>query len=118
AVQHARKAFPQWSALSPAERAGHMKEVRHRIFERLEDIVQTVSAENGKPRAEALAHDVLPSLVTIQYLEYLAPRALKPERVGRFIGPVMGLSSRIEWRPFGVVGCIAPWNYPFFLSFM
>jgi acyl-CoA reductase-like NAD-dependent aldehyde dehydrogenase len=29
-----------------------------------------------------------------------------------------GNASRIEWRPFGVVGCITPWNYPFYLSFM
>src|SRR5437763_565220 len=118
AVADARKVAPEWAACSPKERAAAMKEVRHRIFENLDRIVETVSAENGKPRAEALAHDVLPSLSTLQYLEWLAPRALKSERVGRLAGAVMGMSSRVEWRPFGVVGAITPWNYPFFLSFM
>jgi acyl-CoA reductase-like NAD-dependent aldehyde dehydrogenase len=28
------------------------------------------------------------------------------------------MASRIDWRPFGVVGAITPWNYPFFLAFM
>src|SRR2546430_5755525 len=65
AVARARKVAPEWASLSPRERASHLREVRFRIFERLEDVVQTVSQENGKPRAEALAHDVLPSLVTI-----------------------------------------------------
>jgi acyl-CoA reductase-like NAD-dependent aldehyde dehydrogenase len=118
AVAHARNVAPEWAARTPNERAAAVKEVRHRIFEHLERIVDTVSTENGKPRAEALAHDVLPSLTTLQYLEWLAPRALRPERVGRLIGPISGMSSRVEWRPFGVVGAITPWNYPFFLAFM
>src|SRR5438105_5247032 len=118
AVAHARKVAPERAALAPRERAGYLKEVRHRIFEDLDRIVETVSAENGKPRAEALAHDVLPSLSTLQYLEWLAPRALRPERVGRIAGLTFGMSSRIEWRPFGVVGAITPWNYPMFLAFM
>jgi len=118
AVEEARKVAPEWAARTPKGRAAALRDVRHRIFENLEAIVETVSAENGKPRAEALAHDVLPSLTTMQYLEWLAPRALKPEHVGRFAGLAFGMSSRVEWRPFGVVGAITPWNYPFFLSFM
>ena len=118
AVEEARKVAPEWAARTPKGRAAALRDVRHRIFENLEPIVETVSAENGKPRAEALAHDVLPSLTTMQYLEWLAPRALKPEHVGRFAGLAFGMSSRVEWRPFGVVGAITPWNYPFFLSFM
>src|SRR5205814_4011246 len=59
-----------------------------------------------------------PTLITLQYLEGIAPRALKPERPGRFVGALMTTASRIEWRPFGVVGAITPWNYPFFLTFM
>ena len=118
AVEHARKVAPEWSALTPKERAWYLKEVRHRIFEELDAIVETIGTENGKPRAEALSHDVLPALITLQYLEGLAPEALKTERAGRFVGAVMGTSSRIEWRPFGVVGAITPWNYPFFLAFM
>src|SRR6058998_3885876 len=65
AVAQARKVAPEWAALGPKDRAGHLRGVRHRMFERLEDILDTVSAENGKPRAEALAHDVLPSLATM-----------------------------------------------------
>src|SRR2546421_2511796 len=118
AVEHARKAFPDWAALPVKQRAVYLKEVRHRIFEKLDPIVETISTENGKPRAESLAHDVIPSLLTLQYLENLAPKALKPEHPGRVVGAIMTTSSRIEWRPFGVVGAITPWNYPFFLAFM
>jgi acyl-CoA reductase-like NAD-dependent aldehyde dehydrogenase len=118
AVARARKVQPEWAALRVHDRARALAEVRFEIGRRMDDILDTVALENGKPRAEALAHDVLPTLLTIAYLERIAPAALKPGRVGRVIGPVLGVKSRIEWRPFGVVGCISPWNYPFLLSFM
>jgi acyl-CoA reductase-like NAD-dependent aldehyde dehydrogenase len=118
AVARARRAQPAWGALPASERARRLGDVRHRMGAMMDDLLATVSLETGKPRAEALAHDVLPSLLTLAYLERIAPRTLAPERVGRLIAPLLGMSSRIEWRPFGVVGCIAPWNYPVFLSFM
>lgn len=112
AVQRARRAAPGWRERSVAERAHAVRELRHRIGERIDDVVETVSAENGKPRAEALSHDVVPSVLTMRYLEAIAPRALRPKPVGRLVGPMFGTSSRIEWRPYGVVGVISPWNYP------
>src|ERR1051325_1463528 len=118
AVARARAAQPTWGALPVRERAAAMAEVRKEIGRRLDDIIETICLENGKPRAEAVAHDVLPTLLTMAYLERIAAWALRPEAVGRLIAPLVGLSSRIDWRPFGVVGCISPWNYPFLLSFM
>ncbi len=118
AVARARKVQPEWAALGPAGRARALAEVRHRIGQRMDDLIETISRENGKPRAEAVAHDVLPTVFTMAYLERIAPRALRAERVGALASPLLGMASRIEWRPFGVVGCIAPWNYPMLLSFM
>ncbi len=120
AVERARKMAPEWAAIDPAGRARMMREVRHRINDRIEDIVETVSAECGKPRAEALAHDVLPVVMMLIYFEKIAAKALRPQRVGRVMGPLAGVKSHIEWRPFGVVGAITPWNYPMtncFLAF-
>jgi acyl-CoA reductase-like NAD-dependent aldehyde dehydrogenase len=124
AVAAARKIAPEWAAIPPEGRARILREVRHRIYERLDDIVETVATEAGKPRPEALAHDVMPTVLTLLYYERNAARALRPERPARTLrfpaafGPLGGLDSRIEWRPFGVVGAISPWNYPFFLAFM
>lgn len=118
AVEQARKVAPEWAALVPQARARMLKEVRHRIYSRLDDIVETVAQECGKPRAEALAHDVMPTVLALQYFERMSPRWLKSDRPGRFAGWALGTSSRVEMRPYGVVACISPWNYPFFLSFM
>ena len=42
AVEHARKAFPDWAALPVKQRAVYLKEVRHRIFENLDPILETI----------------------------------------------------------------------------
>ena len=116
AVALARKVAPEWGSIPAAGRARILKDIRHRIYNRIDDIVETVAAECGKPRAEALVHDVMPSVMALQYFERIAPRALRPDHPGRIVGPLTGISSKVEWRPFGVVGCISPWNYPFQLS--
>ncbi len=117
-VALARKVQPEWAGIAPQGRARHLREVSHAIYDNLDDIVETVAEECGKPRAEALVHDVMPVVLALQYMSGRAPKWLKSDRPGGFIGPVMGLTSVVEYRPFGVVGCISPWNYPFFLAFM
>jgi acyl-CoA reductase-like NAD-dependent aldehyde dehydrogenase len=117
-VAQARKVAPEWAAISPEGRARIMREVRFRIYDLMDEIVDTVAEETGKPRAEALAHEVVPPMIMTAYLERLAPKVLRPKRVGPLIGPIMGISSRMEWRPFGVVGCITPWNFPIQNSFL
>ena len=117
-VEQARKVAPEWAAIGPKGRAHMMREVRFRIYEMLDEIVEVVSEETGKPRAEALAHEVVPAMFTTAYLESLAPKALRTQRVGRFVGGLLGAKSWIEYRPFGVVGCITPWNFPIQNSFL
>jgi acyl-CoA reductase-like NAD-dependent aldehyde dehydrogenase len=118
-VAQARKVAPEWADISPEGRAHIMKSVRYRLYELMDEVVETVSAETGKPRTEALTHDVMPTLLLLLYLERSAPKALKPERIARVMGPLLaGSSARIEWRPYGVVGCITPWNYPILNCFL
>lgn len=117
-VAQARKVAPEWSAIPVQGRVRMMKEVRHRLYDRLDDLIETVSAECGKPRAEALAHDVMPVALMLLYFERVSAKVLRPESAGRFVGPLVGAFSKIEWRPFGVVGAITPWNYPILNCFL
>ncbi|HYP24882.1 MAG TPA: aldehyde dehydrogenase family protein [Actinomycetota bacterium] len=116
-VARARKVAPEWAAIPAQGRVRILREVRHRIARRIDDMVDAVSTECGKPPAEALAADVMPIPIMLMYLERIAPRTLRDEHPGRFLGPVLGTGGRVEWRPFGVVGAITPWNYPMLNSF-
>ncbi|MDQ3914709.1 MAG: aldehyde dehydrogenase family protein [Actinomycetota bacterium] len=117
AVARARKVAPEWAAIPPQGRVRILREVRYRIAKRIDDIVAAVSAECGKPTTEALAHDTTPLPIMLSYLEHIAPRTLRPDHPGRFLGPLTGTAGRVDWRPFGVVGAITPWNYPMLNSF-
>jgi succinate-semialdehyde dehydrogenase/glutarate-semialdehyde dehydrogenase len=125
-VAHARKVQPEWAAIPPAGRARMLAQVRHRIYELKDEIVRTVAAECGKPEFEALGHDVLPPLMALATYEQTAAKFLRPKRVSGLARPriakmMLGAQSRVEYRPFGVVGCITPWNYPItncFLAFL
>jgi acyl-CoA reductase-like NAD-dependent aldehyde dehydrogenase len=117
-VEVARKVQPEWAAIDPEGRARLLRRVRHSIYEHLDDIVETVSTETGKSRTEAVFSDVSPAVLHLQHLERITPRFFRPKKVGRLAGPLLlGLRSQIEYQPFGVVGAISPWNYPFSLAF-
>ena len=122
-VAQARKVQPEWAAIDPEGRARIMREVRYRIYELMDDIVETVSSENGKPRIEALAHDVLAPISMVLSLERIAPKVLRSRTIGFFDPPFLpkllgGTGTRIDLRPYGVVGCITPWNYPMQNTFL
>jgi acyl-CoA reductase-like NAD-dependent aldehyde dehydrogenase len=117
-VEVARKVQPEWAAIDPEGRARLLRKVRHSIYEHMDDIIETVSTETGKSPTEALFSDVSPSVLHLQHLERITPKFFRPNKVGRIAGPMLfGLRSQIEFQPFGVVGAISPWNYPFSLSF-
>jgi acyl-CoA reductase-like NAD-dependent aldehyde dehydrogenase len=116
AVAAARKVAPEWGSLDPRGRAHILKEVRHNIYSHLDVIVDTISMECGKPRAEALSAEVLQVVLSWLYLERTAPKHLRSERLGGALGFALGLPTTAQYRPYGVVGAITPWNYPFGLA--
>ena len=123
AVEQARKVAPEWGAISPEGRVHMLREVRHRVYEMSDELVEVIAAETGKTAFEALALDVVPAVGILYGFERIAPRALRPVKSGPLSAPVLpkmllGATSRIEWRPFGVVGCITPWNYPLYNTFL
>ena len=111
-VDQARKVAPEWGAIDVEGRVHILRNLRLRLKEKADEIVEVVAAETGKPAREALAHEVLISMLQLTYLEHLAPKALKAKRLAPFVAPLLGYRARMEFRPFGVVGCIAPWNFP------
>ena len=116
AVERARDAQPGWAAQPVSARAAVLSRFRDVLYARRHEVAGLVSRENGKPAAEALMSEVFVALEYAQYYAGLAPSALKP-RVAptRTMGTLLKKVT-IEYHPHGVVGVIAPWNYPFQLA--
>ena len=112
AVAAAKAAFPGWSTSTPGERAAAMLKLADLLDEHAEELSDLEAADAGKPR-NAMLEDEMPAVSDT--LRFFAGAARVPE--GQAAGEyVSGRSSIIRREPAGVVGQIAPWNYPLMMA--
>ncbi len=113
AMATARLAFRQWSKLDFKQRARILLSARDLFLARREDIIQTICAENGKPRLEAISEFFYVCDV-ITFYGKQAQRFLKPEHVTPHL--LRNKKVTVHYKPRGVIGLITPWNFPFILT--
>jgi succinate-semialdehyde dehydrogenase / glutarate-semialdehyde dehydrogenase len=110
AFARAREAQKVWSQWPLRKRLKVFRRLHALLVEHNDTIVDLIQAESGKARRMAFEETIDPMMVITHYLKR-APKLLKPVRRA---GPVPLVSSSTEIRqPKGVVGIIAPWNFPF-----
>lgn len=108
AVQAARAAFPSWSAAPPAVRSGVLGRAAVLLEERADELAELESRNGGKPIRLTREFDI-PG--TIDNVAFFAGAARQFE--GRASSEyIEGMTSSIRREAIGVVGAIAPWNYP------
>lgn len=113
AVERARAAFAEWKTTPFSERRRLMMKVREVILDEMDEIAHLISAESGKPFAEAISMEIAPVLDLMQWIARSAEKMLRPRRVNIGIYGWFGRSSKVIYQPLGVVGIIPAWNYPF-----
>jgi acyl-CoA reductase-like NAD-dependent aldehyde dehydrogenase len=113
----ARAVQADWALVPLAERLWRLRSVRHRLAEKAEEIVWSVTNGSGRSEAEVLTSEVLPLADAIRFLEREAPRILAPRRLGSDGKPFwLGrVETEIRREPLGLVLILAPSNYPLFL---
>ncbi len=77
-----------------------------------EELATLISRETGKPISEAISMEVVPTLDTMHYFATHTAKLLRPQKIDIGQYGLMGRSSRIVYKPMGVVGIISPWNFP------
>lgn len=106
----ARAAQRSWAARPLKERLQVFKRAHALFLDNAHTTTDLIQVESGKNRRMAIEETCDPVMVMSHYLKR-APHLLKPVKRG---GPIPFLSSSTEIRqPKGVVGIIAPWNFPF-----
>src|SRR6516165_2821385 len=112
AVSAAEKAFKTWATTTPAERSALLLKLADAI-ERDGESFATVEALNtGKPRIRFL-QDEIPAIVDCFRFFAGAVRSMYGPVAGEYLA---GHTSMIRRDPIGVVGSIAPWNYPLMMA--
>src|SRR5215217_4171343 len=111
AVEAAKKALPEWLETTPAERAEVLLKLADLVDENAEELAQLESVNTGKPIAVSREEPPVMS----DNIRFFAGAARILE--GRSSGEYMrGHTSWIRREPLGIVGGIAPWNYPLMMA--
>jgi acyl-CoA reductase-like NAD-dependent aldehyde dehydrogenase len=111
-LERARSAQALWARRSVADRCEQLRELKERIMESRNALVDAVVRESGKPRLEALFADLFVALDTAEYFAENAPHFLHPESVPHHSTAAKAKAGRLFFEPLGVIGIISSWNYP------
>jgi acyl-CoA reductase-like NAD-dependent aldehyde dehydrogenase len=113
AVARARAAQESWNALGLRRRLAIIGDFQRLLNEKKSDVARVVTQEAGKPCVEALLTEVVVVLDTARFLIDNAYRLLRPEPVPHGSLAMKTKSGHLLREPYGVIGIISPWNYPF-----
>ena len=111
AVQAAKQALPEWLETTPGERGEMLLKLADAIDEHTDELAELESRNVGKPLS--YAKDELP--VCADNLRFFAgaARVLEGKAAGEYM---KGYTSWLRREPIGIVGGIAPWNYPLMMA--
>src|SRR3954463_5345719 len=112
AVAAARAAFDGWSNATPGERSLALLKLADAIEERADEIAELEARNAGKPLQE-VKDDEIPALVDNIRFFAGAARNLEGKAAGEYLE---GYTSWVRREAVGVVGQIAPWNYPLMMA--
>jgi len=115
AVQAAHTAFydGRWSRLTPGERSKALWKLADLLEERAEEFARAESENTGKPyKFLSLGGDIPFAIDNLRFFS-AAARDTHGARAGEFAA---GYTSMFRREPVGVVGQIAPWNYPLMMA--
>ena len=108
AVQAAAAAFPAWSRLTPGERSDHMLKFAAVLSLNADRLAELETAQTGKTTRMSNEFDVPGTIDNVNFFAGAA-RQLQGLAAGDYAG---NSTSMIRREPLGVIGSIAPWNYP------
>lgn len=108
AIDAAEKAFDGWAATTPSERSAYLLKIADAIEKDADGFAALEALNCGKP-INAVRNDELPAIVDCWRFFAGAIRSMSAPVAGDYIA---GHTSMIRRDPIGIVGSIAPWNYP------
>ena len=107
AIDAADVAFPAWAGKTAKQRAQVLRRIHDLMLAHQEDLARLLTAEQGKPLAEARAEIAY----SAGYFEWFGEQAKRMD--GEVIpGHVPGVRLLALRQPVGVVAAITPWNFP------
>src|SRR3954462_2391131 len=115
-VDEVAEVQPFWAALSLEDRARYMRRASDVLLAELDEIAELLTLEQGKPRVESYTMELLPTIAALKWIADNGPSILSDEKLSMPMF-LKSKSAKFTYEPIGVVGVIAPWNYPWSIPF-
>jgi succinate-semialdehyde dehydrogenase/glutarate-semialdehyde dehydrogenase len=111
-VDEVAQVQPFWAQLPLSERARYMRRAAQVILDEIDDVRDLIAREQGKPRTEAYLMEIVPTIDALNWVADAGQDILADERIPTPQPYFKAKRSWFAYEPLGVVGVIAPWNYP------
>ncbi|WP_246755738.1 coniferyl aldehyde dehydrogenase [Bradyrhizobium sp. CCBAU 53338] len=113
-----RSSFRRKGVPSLAERRSDLSRLRTALIANRSKIEAAINSDFGhRSRHETGIMELAGLIFGIDYLRSRLPRMMRPEKRHVALHMRFG-SARVQYQPLGVVGVMAPWNYPVYLALM
>ncbi|HEX7503527.1 MAG TPA: aldehyde dehydrogenase family protein, partial [Acidobacteriota bacterium] len=116
-IARSRMAQAEWAALPLKRRLAACRRLRGYMLQEADAIASVISRDNGKTRVDAMSTEVFPAMMALSYYMKKARAFLRPAGLGSGNLLLINKRSRLLHHPYGVIGVISPWNYPFAIPF-
>jgi succinate-semialdehyde dehydrogenase/glutarate-semialdehyde dehydrogenase len=108
---------PAWAELTLKDRARYMRRAADALLDDIDGVAELLVREQGKPRVEAYTMELLPTVDALHWCARAGQKVLADEKVRMAQAFTLSKSAHFSYEPIGVVGVIAPWNYPWSIPF-
>ncbi len=112
-VEAVRKVQPLWALLRVKDRARYMRRMAQAVIDEFDELEKILAREQGRPRAEIAALELLPAIDALIWVAEDGAEALGARRVGIHRSMSIAKRARVTYEPFGVVGVIGAGSAPF-----
>jgi acyl-CoA reductase-like NAD-dependent aldehyde dehydrogenase len=116
AVLRAKQAQPVWQATPVQARIAVLRRFQRLLNDRRDQVADLICREAGKPAAEALTTEVLVILDATEFCIRNAHDFLREQPLPHANLAMKTKRGKLLREPFGVIGIISPWNYPFSIA--
>jgi acyl-CoA reductase-like NAD-dependent aldehyde dehydrogenase len=116
-VDAVAKVQPFWAQLTLQDRARYLERAAQVLIDEGDDIRDLIVREQGKPRNEAFAMEVLPTIDALTWISRAGQDILADEKISMPRVFLKTKRSAFTYEPLGVIGVISPWNYPWSIPF-
>lgn len=112
-VHKSQVAAAQWANSTLVQRASLLRAIAKALYQQADALAELISLETGKPLSDAKESDLAVAIGILHYYADSGAAILKPHTIFPDIMSVLaGRSHQEVFSPRGVIGIIAPWNYP------